>query len=151
MKMRLLLVALLPLVTLAAATAPTTTPSTAPATAPATAAAILPIRELQGITANESAFNVSGSTKPLVLKSEKDATDYFSKEDLAKLTKQVDFKSQIVLLFAWQGSGQDKLDYTVAESYPEQIKFSFTPGRTKDLRTHMNLYVLRSNVVWSVK
>jgi hypothetical protein len=144
---RLLLVALLPLVTLAAATAPTT----APATAPATAAAILPIRELQGVTANDSAFKVSGSTKPLVLKSEKDATDYFTKEELAKLTQQVDFKSQIVLLFAWQGSGQDKLDYTIAESYPEQIRFSFTPGRTKDLRPHFYIYTLRSNVVWSVK
>ncbi len=139
---RFLLVALLPLVTLAAATAPTTAPATAP---------LLPISELQGVTANDSAFKASGSTKPLVFKSEKDATDYFSKEELAKLTKQVDFKSQIVLLFAWQGSGQDKLSYTIAESYPEQIKFTYTPGLTKDLRPHFHIYVLRSNVVWSVK
>jgi hypothetical protein len=128
-----ILVALLPLVTLAAATAPS----------------ISPIKELQGLTPNESAFKASGSTKPVALKSEKEAGDYFTAEELAKLTKQVDFKTQIVLLFAWQGSGQDKLDYTIAESFPEQIRFTYTPGRTKDLRPHIHVYALRSNVTWS--
>ena len=35
---------------------------------------------------------------------------------------------QIVLVFAWRGSGQDRLTYNVLESFPEQIAFKFTPG-----------------------
>lgn len=132
---RCLFFALLPLVTLAAETAP----------------AIPAIKELQSISVNDAAFKASSSTKPIVLKSEKDATDYFTKEDLAKFTKLVDFKTQFVLIFAWQGSGQDKLDYTVAESYPEQIRFTYTPGRTRDLRPQTHIYALRANVTWSAK
>ena len=145
MKPTRLLIALLPLITLAAATAPTS-----------------PITELKNLTPNDAAFKASGSSKPLAfkasgsakplaLKTEKDAADYFAADELAKLTKQVDFKTQIVLLFAWQGSGQDKINFAVAESYPEQISFTYTPGRTKDLRQHIQIYALRSNVVWSAK
>lgn len=68
-----------------------------------------------------------------------------------RLAKLVDFKSQVLLIFAWQGSGQDKLDFVVLESYPEQVPFTYTPGKTKDLRTHVHLYAVRSNVKWSVK
>ena len=69
---------------------------------------------------------------------------------LAALKKQVDFDEQFVLLFAWRGSGQDKLTYVVAESFPEQITFRIEPGRTRDLRPHVHIYALRSNVKWSV-
>jgi hypothetical protein len=154
--LRLIALVVLPaLPALAAATAPATAAATAPATAaaiaPAAASATTPIRELQGLTTNESAFKASGSAKPIILKSEKEAADYFGEQELAKLVKQVDFKTQMVLLFAWQGSGQDKLDYTVAESYPEQIRFTYTPGRTRDLRQHVRIYALRANVSWSAK
>ena len=69
----------------------------------------------------------------------------------SKLRKQVDFAKQFVLLFAWRGSGQDRLDAAVAESYPEQIFFSYAPGRTRDLQEHVRVFALRSNVKWSVK
>lgn len=136
-RIRPILIALLPIVTLAAATA--------------TAPAIPPIKELSGLVTNASVFKASGSAKPIVFKSEKDAADYFTADELAKLGKLVDFKSQIVLLFAWQGSGQDKLNYTVAESIPEQITFTCTPGMTRDLRPHTQIYALRADVVWTAK
>ncbi len=68
-----------------------------------------------------------------------------------RLAKLVDFKTHALLIFAWQGSGQDKIEYTVLESYPEQIAFTYTPGRTKDLRSHVHLYAVRNDVKWSVK
>ena len=67
------------------------------------------------------------------------------------LAEKVDFAQQMVLVFAWRGSGQDKLDSQVAESYPEQITFLHTKGRTKDLRPHLEVYALRSNVKWTVR
>ena len=89
--------------------------------------------------------------KPLVLDSLKAAAPYFTKKALAVLKTKVDFARQKLLIFAWRGSGQDRLTYSVAESYPEQIHFRYRRGRTRDLRPHVYLYALRSNVRWRVK
>ena len=98
-----------------------------------------------------SIFKNSTLNKPIVVKSKEDAAKHFSKEAVATLVKAVDFKKQIVLVFAWRGSGGDQLNYTVAESFPEQITFSRQFGRTRDLRPHSKVFALRSNVKWSVK
>lgn len=68
-----------------------------------------------------------------------------------RIAKLVDFNEQMLLIFRWEGSGGDKLGFTIAESYPEQISFSLQPGRTRDLRPHVKVFVLRNNVKWSVK
>ncbi len=110
-----------------------------------------PITVLKGVTPKPGVFKAAGRGKPITLRSAEDAAKHFSEEELAKLEKQVDFEQQIVLVFAWRGSGQDRLEYAVAESYPEQIFFTLKPGRTRDLRPHIKVYALRSNVKWSVK
>lgn len=110
-----------------------------------------PIKVEKKIKANADAFKASGRKKPIVLKNEKDAATYFDAKELAKLTKAVDFEKQVVLVFAWKGSGQDRIDHVILESFPEQIVFTYKPGRTRDLRSHQLICVLRSNVKWSVK
>lgn len=115
------------------------------------AADLPPIKDLSGVKPQPTVFNVAKATAPLVIASEKDAAEHFDKDELAKLAKEVDFTKQVVLVFAWRGSGGDKLDYAVAESSPEQVFFTLTRGRTRDLREHVRIYVLRSNVKWSVK
>jgi hypothetical protein len=110
-----------------------------------------PIVELDRVRPKRSAWEGSTWKKPFVLKSEKDAAGYFEGDELARLTRQVDFGKQFVLLFVWRGSGQDRLEMAVAESYPEQIFFTHKPGRTRDLREHVRAYALRSNVTWSVR
>ncbi len=97
------------------------------------------------------AFKNSAFNKPIVVKSKEEATKLFGKEAVATLVKAVDFKKQFVLIFAWRGSGGDQLNYTVAESFPEQISFSRQFGRTRDLRSHAKVFALRSNVKWSVQ
>lgn len=109
-----------------------------------------PIVEIKDITPNEMLFG-GQYNKPTVVRSLDEAERYLNKQSLADLNKQVDFKSQIVLIFAWRGSGQDKLSFDIAESFPEQILFTRTPGLTRDLRPHSRVYALRSNVKWSVK
>lgn len=110
-----------------------------------------PIKDVSGVTPQPTVFNVSKASAPLAVSSEKEAAEHFAKDELAKLAKEVDFTKQVVLVFAWRGSGGDKLDYAVAESSPEQVFFTLTRGRTRDLREHVRIYVLRSNVKWSVK
>jgi len=110
-------------------------------------APIVPIK----VAPENSIFKNSNFNKPIVVKSKEEASKHFGKEAVATLVKAVDFKKQIVLVFAWRGSGGDQLNYTVAESFPEQITFSRQSGRTRDLRPHAKVFALRSNVKWSVK
>ena len=98
-----------------------------------------------------SIFKNSNFNKPIVVKSKEEAAKHFGKEAVAALVKAVDFKKQFVLVFAWRGSGGDQLNYTVAESFPEQISFSRQFGRTRDLRSHAKVFALRSNVKWNVQ
>jgi hypothetical protein len=110
-----------------------------------------PIKEVKGVTPEAGVFKAASATKPIVIKSEEEAAKHFAEKAVADLKKQVDFKNQIVLVFAWRGSGQDKLNHIIAESFPEQITFSLVPGRTRDLRPHVHVYALRSNVKWMVR
>ncbi|MGC6459485.1 MAG: hypothetical protein ACON4R_14100 [Akkermansiaceae bacterium] len=110
-----------------------------------------PITELKNLGAEEAVFKDASRTKPVVLKSLKNGAKYFDEEELAAISKTVDFEKQIVLLFAWKGSGQDRLQYVLKESLPEQVMFSYKPGRTRDLRPHVKVYILRSNVKWAVE
>ena len=109
---------------------------------------VLPIQAVKGVNPKPSVFKTAGRSKPLIIRSETEAAEHFADAAVATLKNRVDFKQQIVLVFAWRGSGQDRLTYTVAESYPEQIVFTFRPGRTRDLRPHLHVYALRSNVTW---
>lgn len=110
-----------------------------------------PIKQLEKITPSPRVFEGSSWKEPLVLRSEEEAARTFGADEAAELTRQVDFHNQFILLFVWRGSGQDRLDAAVAESYPEQVLFSFTPGRTRDLREHVRGFALRSNVTWSLR
>ena len=110
-----------------------------------------PITELKHLSAEEAVFKVASRTKPVVVKSLKNGAKYFGKEALAKISKAVDFEKERVLVFAWKGSGQDRFQYVVKEFFPEQIMFSCKRGRTKDLKSHLKVYVLRSDVKWAVE
>ena len=96
-------------------------------------------------------FKTSSFNKPIVVKSKEEAAKHFGKEAVSALVGEVDFKKQFVLVFAWRGSGGDRLNYNVAESFPEQIFFSRQFGRTRDLRSHAKVFALRSNVKWNVQ
>jgi len=112
------------------------------------APAVPPIQAVEDMQPKAGAFKADGGSKPLIIRSRKDAAEHFAEAAVATLAKQVDFERQTVLVFAWRGSGQDRLTYAVAESYPEQVFFTYQPGRTRDLRPHVHVYALRSNVKW---
>ncbi|MCE9556063.1 MAG: hypothetical protein K8T91_22170 [Planctomycetes bacterium] len=114
-------------------------------------AKVAPIQRIEGVQPKQNIFDAARLKEPLVIRMAEDARAHFDDANLKALTEKVDFAHQIVLVFAWRGSGQDQLDSQVAESYPEQITFRLTPGRTKDLRPHIEIYALRSNVKWSVR
>ena len=113
-----------------------------------------PIKQLTLKQSQESFGKVmakSSRKKPLLIEDAATAAKYFSKEELKALTKEIDFKTQKLVVFAWKGSGGDKMTHNVMESFPEQIRFHYKPGRTKDLRPHWHVYALRKNVTFSCK
>lgn len=114
-------------------------------------AKVPPIQKIEGVQPKQNIFEAARLKEPLVIRRVEEARAHFDDANLKALADKVDFAQQIVLVFAWRGSGQDRLDSLVAESYPEQITFRLTPGRTKDLRPHIEIYALRSNVKWSVR
>ena len=112
-----------------------------------------PIQTLKGLLPAKDALAPEGAlseARRLVVKvdSLNEAKIYFDKDALAKIEKTIDFKKSVLLVFVWKGSGRDKLSYTVLESFPEQIRFQLTPGRTRDLSQHFQVFAVRSDVTW---
>ena len=64
---------------------------------------------------------------------------------------KVDFKSEYVLLFQWQGSGKDQLA-SAAETKDGKTTVTFTrkPGATDDLRQHSKAFILPAGAEWKV-
>lgn len=111
---------------------------------------IEPIVQIKDVAPNRDAFKPRGWKTPHVITSHDGAVKIFGEDGAKKLAASVDLAKQTVLVFAWRGSGQDKLTYGVQESYPEQVAFMYQGGRTRDLRPHVHVYALRNNVKWSV-
>ena len=109
------------------------------------------IEEIEGIALEAGIFDAVDDNHLLLLSSSADAQKHFSKENFEKLSEAVNFETQRVLVFAWRGSGGDRISYFVAESWPEQISFQFTRGMTRDLATHQKIFALRSNVSCEVQ
>lgn len=110
-----------------------------------------PLQKITGVQPKQNIFDAVRRKEPLVIRTTEDARAHFDDANLKVLTEKVDFAHQIILVFAWRGSGQDRLEAQIAESFPEQITFRLIPGRTRDLRPHLEIYALRSNVKWSVR
>ena len=105
-----------------------------------------PIEKLAKIEAKSTVFRVATHDRPIVLRTEKEIGRHFARADRIKVLKEVDLTKQVVLVFAWRGSGQDRLAYTLLKSNPPQIAFQFTRGRTRDLRPHVYIYAMRSDI-----
>ena len=89
--------------------------------------------------------------KPVLMRSSDEAAAYFAEPDLARLRREVDFSKQVVLLFVWHGSGQDRMEPLAQTSSPGTVVFAYTPGLTRDLRAHHRVFVLRSDVTWRLQ
>lgn len=67
-----------------------------------------------------------------------------TREALAKI---VDFEKSYLLIFAWAGSGGDKI--AGADEKGEAV-FTVTRGKTKDLRQHLRVFAVAKDAKWSV-
>ncbi|HEV7279866.1 MAG TPA: hypothetical protein VGN57_06590 [Pirellulaceae bacterium] len=112
---------------------------------------IAAVTRIEGVAADAAKFDLDEGSQTIIIKSREEAKKWFADEALRQLAGKVDFSKQFVLIFAWKGSGQDRMKVTIADSYPEQALFKTDPGRTRDLRRHVAIYALRSNVKWKAQ
>lgn len=61
------------------------------------------------------------------------------------LPPEVDFDSEQVVIFAWNGSGQDRIDY---EKIDDVYHFVFKRGQTKDLKQHIKIVSVPKKNEW---
>jgi hypothetical protein len=65
--------------------------------------------------------------------------------------KAVDFEKEQVVYFAWSGSGQDKLTFAAGSDKADpDVIFTYTPGRTRDVRMHKKLFALPKDARFKV-
>ena len=62
-------------------------------------------------------------------------------DDGGMLKKEIDFDKEKLVLFAWTGSGQDKL-LGKADKEGKTAIFTYVPGQTRDIRRHVHLYAV---------
>jgi hypothetical protein len=89
--------------------------------------------------------------KPTEIKTADDLAKAFpEKEVREQIEKQVDFKAQKLLFFAWSGSGQDKLTAGKVEKTNKGpvVEFTYAVGRTDDLRGHLHLFAVPKDAEW---
>ena len=84
-------------------------------------------------------------TKPTEIKTAEDLakSPLFGEGSSDKLKKHVDFTKEKVVVFAWSGSGQDSVaGATATEDKKTTAQFTYTPGKTRDLRQHFKVFVV---------
>ena len=100
-----------------------------------------------------SVFDDATRVKPIELTSAEAAGKYIEGDALDALNKQVDWEKQTVLIFAWKGSGQDRMATDISEGEDKRlvVDFIYTAGRTRDLRPHVYVYAVNNDLSWQVK
>ena len=110
----------------------------------------IPMMAITGAEPLPAAIRDVTRKTPLQIRTSQELVKAFGKEQAAKIQKQVDLEHQVVVVFAWKGSGQDQLNYTILKSNPPQYRFSFVDGETDDLRQHVHVYALRLDIKWGI-
>ena len=68
-----------------------------------------------------------------------------------KILDAVDFKTHVLLVFSWSGSGKDVIEAKVVEETPKEVRFSLNPGATDDIRENVQLFAVKKETRWIAK
>jgi hypothetical protein len=68
-----------------------------------------------------------------------------------KILESVDFNTHVLLLFAWQGSGGDRVAAKIVEEAPKEVRFTMKAGATDDIRQNVQLFAVAKETRWTAK
>jgi hypothetical protein len=88
--------------------------------------------------------------EPILVTSEKEfAKTVPDKSARATLGKELDFANTQILVFRWDGSGQDRLTpETVTKNKVTTVSIYYKMGLTRDLRQHLVLLAIPAKAKW---
>ena len=86
--------------------------------------------------------------KSTLISDHKELKDTFQDEEVvASIAKEVDFSKQKLIFFVWSSSGKDRI---TPKSLKNEIEFEYIRGLTRDLRTHVKLFVIPKGAKFKV-
>jgi len=93
-----------------------------------------------------------GLDKPTKVTSAADLAKLVPDEDAQKaITKNVDFKKEYLVVFAWSGSGGDKVSFETKKGKEgEEAVFTYKRGLTRDLRGHFKVFALPNKTTYNM-
>lgn len=68
-----------------------------------------------------------------------------------KVLDAIDFKTHVLLVFAWQGSSGDKVAAMIVEETPQEVRFTMKAGATDDVRQNVQLFAVAKETRWIAK
>ena len=106
---------------------------------------------VQSLLNNEEAKTTFDKLKAAIaIQSLDDALKHLSRASVESIAEKIDFEKEQMLIFAWQGSGRDRLYGRTTSGKEATTQFSYTPGKTRDLKTHVMVYSLPKDMKWTV-
>ncbi|MFP6618874.1 MAG: hypothetical protein VB877_05980 [Pirellulaceae bacterium] len=111
------------------------------------------VREISGLKPGGPANTRGSANKPTVIKEKAGVTKSFSdKATQEKVLKEVNFEKEILLVFRWAGSGQDRIAATGKKTDKGiEVVFGYSRGLTRDLRRHFKVYAVAKDAKWKVE
>ena len=86
--------------------------------------------------------------KSTLISDHKELKDTFQDEEVvASIAKEVDFSKQKLIFFVWSSSGKDRI---TPKSLKNEIEFEYIRGLTRDLSTHVKLFVIPKGAKFKV-
>ena len=111
------------------------------------------VREISGLKPGGPANTRGRADKPTVIKENAGVAKLFNdKATQAKILKEVNFDKEILLVFRWAGSGQDRIAATGKKTDKGiEVVFGYSRGLTRDLRRHFKVYAVVKDAKWAVE
>ena len=114
-----------------------------------TAARADDVKEIPIKGMNVNVMGTANVFKPNEIKTLEELEKIFqTKADAEAIGKEIDFAKQKLVLFAWSGSGGDKLSYTADK---DEVAFALKRGLTRDLRQHRLLFAMPKDAKFKVE
>lgn len=86
--------------------------------------------------------------QPLVITSAEEAASYFDEFGQRTLDRRVDWSKQSILVFAWTGAPDDRMQIMNKLDDETDRLFLYTPGKHEGQRRHLEVYKIDHSMNW---
>lgn len=87
-------------------------------------------------------------THPLVITSAEEAVSYFDEFGLDTIERRMDWSKQSILVFAWTGASDDRMQIMNEPDDQVDRLFLYTPGMRQEQRRHLEVYRIDHDMNW---